>query len=121
MKNNFCLLIFLSFVPVSASLCANTADSEVTNHSGFPTTLREAGECFFGNYKGLVASLQDNILVNHYRIKIIKRNNSLNEQKPTVTNRLSARSATVLTNTNFALATQLTQLKGKCSSFPNWD
>lgn len=121
MKNNLLLIIFLSFVPITASLCANTADSEVSNHSGFPTTLREAGECFFGNYKSLVATLQDNILVNHYRIKIIKQNNSLNEQKPTLANHVSARNANVLTNTNVALASQLTSLKGKCSSFPNWD
>ncbi len=107
---------------MSASLRANTADSEITNHSGFPGTLREAGECFFGNYRALVASLQENILVNQHRIRIIRRHqDAVGEHKQILPWQNSARSANVLTNTNVALASQLTQLKGKCSSFPRWD
>ena len=116
------LILVLSLVPMSASLRANTADSEISNHSGFPTTLREAGECFFGNYRALVASLQENILVNQYRIKIIRRHqDSASDNKQMLPWKNIARSANVLTNTNVALASQLTQLKGKCSSFPRWD
>ena len=122
MTKFFFLILLLSLVPMSASLRANTVDSEISNHSGFPTTVREAGECFFGNYRALVASLQENILVNQYRIKIIRRyQDSVSDTKQILPLQNSARSANVLTKTNVALASQLTQLKGKCSLFPKWD
>lgn len=121
MRKSLYLIVFLSLIPMSVSLRANTADSEIVNHSGFPRSLREAGECFFGNYRALVTNLQENILVNHYRIRILKRLQGADDQRPTLRDQNLARSATVLTNTNVALASQLTQLKGKCSLFPRWD
>ncbi len=121
MRKKYFIVFLLSLFPASASLRAITSHSEISNHSGFPKTMREAGECFFGNYQALVANLQDNILVNQYRIRIIKLNPNPSESKIGPTYASYNRSASVLENTNVALASQLLLLKGKCDSFPNWD
>ena len=89
--------------------------------AGFPKNIREAAECFFGNYNSIVENLESNILLNKNRIRIIHRGNEFKTLQALVVDKQKEKTSVVLANTNVGLALQLNQLRDKCSSFPRWD
>lgn len=119
MINRLKSLLILFLFALTFDAPANSLESY--NTSGFPQTLREAGECFFGNHDAVVESLEDNVSINHYRIKRINLNLVPPNMRSSKTDVENIKSANMLVNTNIGLKSLVSRLKGKCSSFPSWD
>ncbi|OFZ29053.1 MAG: hypothetical protein A2622_13250 [Bdellovibrionales bacterium RIFCSPHIGHO2_01_FULL_40_29] len=114
-KSLFFILFFYSAVTPSQL-------APLVNRTGFPQTFREANECFFGNYHSLLEALENNIISNLHRIRIIERAHASEAENSTSNKSLRmTKHSNVLTGTNAGLIRQVDSLKGKCRYFPKWN
>lgn len=96
-----------------------------TGDAGFPQNIRQAGECFFGNYQALVDSFKANISNNKFRLELLKKNHDgqsrLKNQTYLMNDKNIQKETNILNDSNRALNKQITEMEGKCLYFPKWD